>query len=156
MHRSCRAWRFVSRLYKEVCHTSPICLPVEPHVCLVKDLFLKRTCWWYINQTLYIFYSSRRALLSRSSIIYTLQRINEEGRVLVKALLTHFRGPICFTTNKIKLPRPSAVARFHCSVHVAPWGWRRNFLVQPYQNGATQIPMFSSSASLFLSVPCSA
>ena len=29
-----------------------------------------------------------------------------------------------------------------CSVHVAPWNWRRNSLAQPCQNGADQIAVF--------------
>src|SRR6266571_7478460 len=44
--------------------------------------------------------------------------------------------------KKNKLPLPCAEGQTCCSVHVAPRGWRRVSLGQPYQTGATKIPVY--------------
>ena len=43
--------------------------------------------------------------------------------------------------------QPCATAQFCCSVHFAPRNWRTGSIVQPYQNGAREKPVFHGASA---------
>ncbi len=53
-----------------------------------------------------------------------------------------YKGLSGAPAKKIKLPLPCAGGQTCCLVHVAPRGWRRVSLGQPYQTGAMKIPVY--------------